>query len=617
MKLKMTRTQLVVSLFVLIINVFIPFERLSAINGESENYQELFDHALKITEDQPEEAVALLKNALSNINEKEAPQAASKAYFLLGEAYYYLDELDSTIINYQKAVDINISSGNDKTPEHINILGNLGYMYDVLDQKLIALDYYEKALKIAREIGQKDEIAANLANIAQIKTIQGYYNEALVYMEEAIAIDKEIGDESIIATDLNTIGRVYESWKMYDKAVDYLEQALEIDRRLKMDDKMAVRYNSLGLAYKGWGKYDKALGYFVKALQIDSNLKKEEKIALRKANIGSTYMEMQEPDKAIPFLEEGLAYFLDNQLPSYCATTLNDLGRCYLQQKDYGKAEKSFLQSAAISRENGMNRFLMNSLDYLSRLYRESGQFEKAYKSLHEFVTLNDSVFDAESQKKVAEFNAKYELDKRQQENELLRKDNELTKKRHTVVVLLFSLSALFLLALLLALLVRLKGNQNRRLRAEKENEKLKMDLEQRNRELTYNAMCIIKNNETVAKMAETIEEALASGEEPSDLTYLVRKLQHIERDKNWTEFEIRFTKTHQAFYDKLNARFPDLTPNEKKICAFLKLNMSTKDIASITHQSVHSLNVARTRLRKKLGIDQTDENLVNFLGSL
>jgi DNA-binding CsgD family transcriptional regulator len=64
-------------------------------------------------------------------------------------------------------------------------------------------------------------------------------------------------------------------------------------------------------------------------------------------------------------------------------------------------------------------------------------------------------------------------------------------------------------------------------------------------------------------------------------------------------------------------ATYPDLTPNEKKICAFLRLNMSTKDIAAITHQSVHSLNVARTRLRKKLGIDGTDENLVNFLNRL
>jgi DNA-binding CsgD family transcriptional regulator len=304
-------------------------------------------------------------------------------------------------------------------------------------------------------------------------------------------------------------------------------------------------------------------------------------------------------------------------LPSYCATTLNDLGRCYLQERNFSKAEESFLQSAKISREHGYIRFLMNSLDYLSRLYHESGQFPKAFNSLKEFKILNDSVFNAESQEKIAEFNARFELDKKDQENELLRKDHELAKKRQAVIILTFSLSALMLVVLLLILMIRLKSNQNKRLFAEKENEKLKMDLEQKNKELTYNAMCIIKNNETVAKMAETIEEALENEPERSDLSHLVRQLQNLEREKNWTEFEVRFTQIHESFYRKLNANYPDLTPNEKKLCAFLKLNMSTKDIAAITHQSVHSINVARTRMRKKLGIDQTNENLVNFLGSL
>lgn len=613
----MKKIVLVLSLFILNNNFIIPVEKIEAQTVESDKYQDWQARAKEILEDQPEKAIIILRDAISSINQSKDPGAASKAYFLLGEAYYFLDEPDSCIKNYQRAVDIDIASGKEQTPEHINLLGNLGYMYDVIDQKLIALGYYERALKIARETGQKDEIAANLANIGQLKTLQGFYEEALQDMEEALAIDREIGDEEIISTDLNTIGRVYESWGMYDKAVDYLQQALEIDQRLKIEDKIAIRYNSLGLAYKGWGKYGKALEYFNKALQIDSKLDNEEKIALRKANLGSTYMEMNEPAEAIVFLKEGLVYFRKNQLPSYCASTLNDLGRCYLLQKDYGRAEQSFLESAEISRQYDLKRFLMNSLDYLSKLYRESGQYQKASNSLNEYVILNDSIFTAESQKKVAEFNAKFQLDKKQQENEMLRKNHELSQKRETVILLIFSLAGLLLVVLLLALMVRLKGNQNRRLIAEKENATLKTDLELRNKELTYNAMCIIKNNETVAKMAESIEDALASGEDHSNLNRIIRQLQNIERDKNWIEFEMRFTQIHEQFYHKLNNTFPDLTPNEKKLCAFLKLNMSTKDIAAITHQSVHSLNVARTRLRKKLKIDQTDENLVNFLGSL
>jgi tetratricopeptide (TPR) repeat protein len=490
-------------------------------------------------------------------------------------------------------------------------------MYDVLDQKLIAMDYYEKALKIARETGLKDEIAANLANIAQLRTIQGFYEEAIQYMEEALRIDRETGDHASIAVDLNTIGRIYESWGMYDQAVRYLEEALEIDRRLGQDDKVAIRLNSLGLVYKSWKKYDKALEHFNQALLIDQNLGRDEKVALRQANIGSTYLEMGETDKAISFLEQSLEYFRENNLPSYIATTLNDLGRCYLAQNNIQKAEKCFKESAEICRQNNFIRFLMNSLDQLSELYSSSGRYREAFVVLKEYTVLNDSIFDAESQRKVAEFNARYELDKKQQENEILRRDNELAIKRHLVMNLSYSLGGLFLLVILLTVLVRLKSARNRKLIAEKENEKLKMDLEQRNKELTYNAMCIIKNNETVAKIAETLEDALQSGQNGNGINNMVRRLQHLEREKNWTEFEVRFTQVHEEFYKKLNARFPDLTPNEKKLCAFLKLNMSTKDIAAITHQSVHSINVARTRMRKKLGIDGTEENLIGFLHSL
>jgi tetratricopeptide (TPR) repeat protein len=602
---------------ILFVSIILLLIFIIASADDAENYQAWLTQAEKIAEDEPEKAIGLVQDALGIIDEKKDPAAASRAWFLMGEANFALDRLDETINNYLKAVDIDIISGNDRTPDHINILGNLGYMYDVLDQKLIAIDFYGRALKIARETGQKDEIAANLANIGQVKTIQGYYKEALVYMEEALAIDRGIGDESIIATDLNTIGRIYESWGMYDKAVSYLEQALEIDRKLNAKDKMAIRYNSLGLAYKGWGKYDMALQYFNKALAIDTELKREEKIALRLANIGSTYLEMGDPGKAILFLEKGLDYFTSHDLPSYSATTLNDLGRCYYEKGEYGQAHQAFSRSADLSRKHGFIRFLMNSLDYLSKVYRKSGQYQKAFDCLSEFNDLNDSVFNAESQKKVAEFNAKYELDKKQQENELLRKDHELARKRHTVIILVFSMAASLLVILLLGLMVRLKGNQNRRLLAEKENERLRLDLEQRNKELTYNAMCIIKNNETVAKIAETLEDAISSGDNQSNLNSMVRKLQNMEREKNWAEFEIRFTQVHEDFYRKLNVRFPDLTPNEKKLCAFLKLNMSTKDIAAITHQSVHSINVARTRMRKKMGIGQTEENLVNFMGSL
>jgi DNA-binding CsgD family transcriptional regulator len=83
-----------------------------------------------------------------------------------------------------------------------------------------------------------------------------------------------------------------------------------------------------------------------------------------------------------------------------------------------------------------------------------------------------------------------------------------------------------------------------------------------------------------------------------------------------WAEFEMRFQQVHQDFYRKLHETYPDLTPNEIKICAFLKLNMTTKDISAITFQSVKSIQIARTRLRKRMGIER-DENLVAAIQAL
>jgi DNA-binding CsgD family transcriptional regulator len=76
------------------------------------------------------------------------------------------------------------------------------------------------------------------------------------------------------------------------------------------------------------------------------------------------------------------------------------------------------------------------------------------------------------------------------------------------------------------------------------------------------------------------------------------------------------FEKVHTDFYPKLVKKIPDISIRERRLCAFLKMNMSTKEIASITFQSQNAIDVAKHRLRKKLGTD-TDEDLTNFLITL
>jgi DNA-binding CsgD family transcriptional regulator len=85
---------------------------------------------------------------------------------------------------------------------------------------------------------------------------------------------------------------------------------------------------------------------------------------------------------------------------------------------------------------------------------------------------------------------------------------------------------------------------------------------------------------------------------------------------KIWDEFEIRFLKTHAGFFDNLLSAYPGLTVNERRLCAFLRLDMTTKEIAVITGQSIRAIEIARTRLRKKLNLTETEKSLFEELSS-
>jgi hypothetical protein len=132
--------------------------------------------------------------------------------------------------------------------------------------------------------------------------------------------------------------------------------------------------------------------------------------------------------------------------------------------------------------------------------------------------------------------------------------------------------------------------------------------------------MSLMQKNEILADLSEkliSIDETATSPESKETIKKVAKELQKSQDKEIWREFSHRFKEVHGEFYDKLLQKYPELTPNELKLCAFLRLNMSSKDIAELTGQRVSSLETARYRLRQKLGIANSDVNLVTFLSSI
>jgi len=148
-------------------------------------------------------------------------------------------------------------------------------------------------------------------------------------------------------------------------------------------------------------------------------------------------------------------------------------------------------------------------------------------------------------------------------------------------------------------------------------NEQLQADLAGKSRELANSAMNLVYKNELLQKISEEILHLKdSSGKKLADDQ--LRRIQKVidegmNDERDWNIFEKSFNEAHENFFKKLKSDHPDLVPNDLKLCAYLRMNMSSKEMASLLNISLRGVEIRRYRLRKKLNLEH-DKNLVEFL---
>ncbi|WP_422360023.1 ligand-binding sensor domain-containing protein [Reichenbachiella sp.] len=150
-------------------------------------------------------------------------------------------------------------------------------------------------------------------------------------------------------------------------------------------------------------------------------------------------------------------------------------------------------------------------------------------------------------------------------------------------------------------------------------NERLKEKVLLKNKELGSVALEITKKNEFLGQLKKGLAQIASSVTKDSEqkIKRSIRSIdQNMRSDNNWERFEMYFDESHQDFIKKLKEKQPDLTKSSINLCAFIKLDLSTKEIASLMNISVSGVEKRRYRLRKKLNLD-SDINLQAFLESI
>ena len=142
---------------------------------------------------------------------------------------------------------------------------------------------------------------------------------------------------------------------------------------------------------------------------------------------------------------------------------------------------------------------------------------------------------------------------------------------------------------------------------------RLASELALRNREITAKSMDKIQSNEMLNNAIEKLTE-MEEHPENNVLPSVIRDLKTLVDADTKKDFDLHFVQMHPDFYQKLLTDFPNLTPNELRLCAFIKSNLSIKEIATINGISVDSVKTARKRLRKSLNLTGEDVSLLGFL---
>lgn len=157
---------------------------------------------------------------------------------------------------------------------------------------------------------------------------------------------------------------------------------------------------------------------------------------------------------------------------------------------------------------------------------------------------------------------------------------------------------------------LRLKNLEAENLIMELQNEKLEKDMENKNKELAISTMNLIKKNEFLTAIKEKLKESNASSEVKSVIKTIDKD---ISEEDNWNFFREAFNNADRDFFKKIKFRHANLSSNDLKLCAYLRLNLSSKEIAPLLNISVKSVEIKRYRLRKKMDLPR-EINLVDYI---
>ncbi|AWW29683.1 hypothetical protein DN752_05850 [Echinicola strongylocentroti] len=426
----------------------------------------------------------------------------------------------------------------------------------------------------------------------------------------------------------NVLGEVYYKVKSPKDALARHEKALEIYQKLTDKEGEAETKGFIGGMYEKMGNYPKALAYQHEALKIFENLELKSHLAFVRENIGSIYEDLEQYDSAYSNFEK--AYRLNVAIGDSLGlvSNLNNLGDVFRKTREPEKGLAYSRRAAEISARLGYLDQQTSAVVDMSKAYAALQDYRNAYNYLEQSRQLSELVYSEESARQLAI---------QEVQNHLYTKNQQISQLEQMRA---FDASVKWLLVFLVGLMCvlgwvvfnrqKLKIKSNKELleqqqktleikeqliATEKENTQLlelKIETEEQahSKSLTAQTLHLIDKNQMLEGIQVKLKNILE--ENPKDQKKRIRNLIkeidfNFSHDTDWDDFKQNFEKVHQDFFRNIQQRTGGLTPAEMKLASLMRLNLSSKEIASTLGISLDSLRISRYRLRKKLRLEKGD----------
>ena len=476
--------------------------------------------------------------------------------------------------------------------------GNSEISLDIIDNNLIHRMTLNDSSGLASDYNLKGGIYEHQGNIEL----------ALVNVMKALKLYEQIGNRVGKADALLVLSALENAQDNFEKMLEYELEALNIYQEENDLLYSALTKSSIGGTYNNMKQFEKSQPYLLSAIQMAEKLQSVDILGDAKTKLGKSYIKTHKFKEAIKILKEALVHNQENDRPLNQIRNLNGLGLAYQSQNKHREAIEYLNQSIELGEIKNAVEPLYQAYALRAASNKQLENFKSAYEDQIRYKKLQDSIYNANKIAEIERMRTAFDTKRKEQALELEKSKVILLENEAKVNFLQKSLLGVGLgLSLLLAFLIFYISKQKIK-HSQLKNEKLDAELNFKKKELTTHALHLAKKNEFLEGLKGKAEALKSSNDVGRGYQQLIRSINFdLQDDNNWKNFSHYFEEVHPGFNKAAVVKFPSLTPNDLRLMALLKMNLSSKEMANILNISIPGIKKARQRLRKKMSLDSKE----------